>query len=549
MAQTITGIDIGARGARFLRGKQEKQGFVVLDFHASPASGSDYAARWASCEVPFAPKASRVGVTGRDLNVRYTHVPRMPDWQLRNLMRFEVEEIGEQSGSGLASDFNLLPPLPEIEGEDVVMLAMARESLLDEHMQGLESKGGSLDAFTPNAVALYNAYTRFSVVEDEVVLVACVGHESTDVVVARGVDLLFARNLAGGSKLFDDAIAQKLSVSATRARELKEKVATLDPAARHADPDGERVARAVAGASGQFLSLFTSTVAFAKSQIRLPGLKLDKVLLCGGGARLDGMARWLSSALGVKVELFDPLRSLDLSKLEPEVADALKRNSLESVVALGLAATATDDAAWSLEILPAAWARQRQFRARTAWMIAAGALALCFLGAAFWRTRTQMVKASEGAARLEREYKSANNVHRRTEDLVARNAQLEKAATELLVLKGAGEQVARAVDLLRAHLPAEFWLTRMSSDLRADPELGVARGAERPILSVEGRAREGTNALNTQYEAFVQRLRSGLPPGASMRERLTPNGARFTIDICLLGSAAEQHGKEAKVAQ
>ncbi|MEY2747954.1 MAG: hypothetical protein RL112_2996, partial [Planctomycetota bacterium] len=33
MAQTITGIDIGARGARFLRGKQEKQGFVVLDFH------------------------------------------------------------------------------------------------------------------------------------------------------------------------------------------------------------------------------------------------------------------------------------------------------------------------------------------------------------------------------------------------------------------------------------------------------------------------------------------------------------------------------------
>jgi Tfp pilus assembly protein PilN len=295
--------------------------------------------------------------------------------------------------------------------------------------------------------------------------------------------------------------------------------------------------------------LFTSTVAFAKSQIRLPGLKLDKVLLCGGGARLDGMARWLSGALGVRVELFDPVRTLDLSKLESEAADALKRQSLESVVALGLAATAAADDAWSLEILPAAWARQRQFRTRTAWMIAAGALAAIFLGAAFWSTREDMVDAADRAAKLERDYKSANNVHRRTEDLVAKNTQLEKVATELMSLKGAGEQVARSVDQLRAHLPAEFWLTRLSSDLRADPELGVARGAEKPILSVEGRAREGTNALNTQYEAFVQNLRSGLPSSAAMRERLTPNGSRFTIDICLLGARGAESSNEAKVAR
>jgi Tfp pilus assembly protein PilN len=182
-------------------------------------------------------------------------------------------------------------------------------------------------------------------------------------------------------------------------------------------------------------------------------------------------------------------------------------------------------------------------------MIAAGALAAIFLGAAFWSTREDMVDAADRAAKLERDYKSANNVHRRTEDLVAKNTQLEKVATELMSLKGAGEQVARSVDQLRAHLPAEFWLTRLSSDLRADPELGVARGAEKPILSVEGRAREGTNALNTQYEAFVQNLRSGLPSSAAMRERLTPNGSRFTIDICLLGARGAESSNEAKVAR
>lgn len=533
MAQIPTGIDIGARSARFLRGRFEKASFVVHGYHACATGGSDIGARWSACDVPFAPKPARIGVTGRDVNVRYTQVPRVPDWQLRNLMRFEVEEIGEQSGSGLASDFNLLPPLPEIEGEDVVLLAMAREALLEEHMAGLAARGGALDAFTPNAVALYNAHVRFNVVEDEVVLVACIGHESTDVVIARGVDLLFARNLSGGSKLFDDAIAQKLSVSASRARELKERHATLDPGARQSDPDAERVARAVSGAAGQLLSLLQSSVVFAKSQIRLPGLKLDKVLLCGGGARMDGIARWLSGAMGVRVELFDPTPMLDMSKLEPEAAARLKRDALESVVALGLAVSAAADDAWSIEIVPAAFAKKREFASRTSWMIASGVLAAGFLGAAAFSMRSELADAAQRAKKLENDYKSASATHRRTEELLLENEQLEKAATELWVLKGAGEQAARGIDLLRSHLPGEFWITQLTSDLRAEPELGVARGSERPVLSLAGKAREGTNSLNTQYEAFVQKMRAALPAGAAMRERLTPNGARFTVDLCL----------------
>jgi hypothetical protein len=88
-------------------------------------------------------------------------------------------------------------------------------------------------------------------------------------------------------------------------------------------------------------------------------------------------------------------------------------------------------------------------------------------------------------------------------------------------------------------LPSEFWITQLTSDLRAEPELGVGRGAERPIVSLAGKAREGTNSLNVQYEAFVQKLRAALPPGAAMRERLTPNGARFTIDVCLYAQQKE----------
>ena len=55
---------------------------------------------------------------------------------------------------GMASDFNLLPDVPEVEGEDVVLLAMAREPVLDDHALGLTAVGGTLDSFAPASLAL-----------------------------------------------------------------------------------------------------------------------------------------------------------------------------------------------------------------------------------------------------------------------------------------------------------------------------------------------------------------------------------------------------------
>src|SRR6185295_10709702 len=164
MARLVTGIDLGLRNAKILRGHTKGNSFRVTGFAVVPRDSAEIPEGWSDLSAPFKPGRARIGLTGREVNIRYTRVPRVPDWQLRNLMRFEVEEIGDQSGSGVASDFNLLPQLPEVEGEDVVLLAMAREGLLDAHAAGVRAVGGSVEAFTPNAIALYNAFLRYGVV-------------------------------------------------------------------------------------------------------------------------------------------------------------------------------------------------------------------------------------------------------------------------------------------------------------------------------------------------------------------------------------------------
>lgn len=532
MARTVTGIDIGSRTNKFVRGHAKGNTFVVSQFAVLPHGAGSILEAWSAGAPPFKVGESRVGLTGRDVNIRYTRVPRVPDWQLRKLMRFEVEEVGGSSGAAVASDFNLLPALPEIEDEDVVLLALARESLLEEHMAGLRSIGGAVDAFSPCALALYNAWTHYGVVEDETVLLANIGHENLDVILVRGPDLLFARNLSGGSKLFDDAIAERFGVSAQKAEQIKIELATLEPGARYRDANQEKASRAAVAAGGQLLSLLQSTVMFCKSQVKVSNLRVDKVLLCGGGAALAGLPKYLSSGLGVPVELFDPFRVVDLSALDAEDAEKLEEFKLESVVALGLATMASDAAAYSIEILPAAVRKKREFVGGTIWAIAAAVLAAGFLGWTAWTTQQALGAATSEVAKLDARLRRDRDTDRRTREMIKANAELAADVSSLQALSGSGEQVARALAQLESDLPDGFWIESLDSEWKANDQLRLSRENVRPVVHLAGRAREGTESIAALLEGYVTKLRTRFPT-AEFIYAPSPQGDRFTLDMTL----------------
>ncbi len=538
MARTATGIDVGTSTVKLLRGEVKGTSFVVSDFFVADNPQRTLAGGWGELAPGFKPKVCRVGITGRDVNVRYTRVPRLPDWQLRKLMRFEAAEVGGQSEARVASDFNVLPEIPEIDGEDVVVLCMARESLLAEHAAGLASIGGTLDAFTPNAIGLYNAFLHYGVVMDDTVLIANIGRENIDVVLCRGTDLLFARNLSGGSRLFDQSIAERFGVDEARAEQYKIDEGTLDLSAKFTDSNQEKAARAMTASAGQVLSLLQSAVLFAKSQVKLTSLRLDRVLLCGGGAALPGLTAYLSNAMGVGVELFDPFVggiAVDTSKLDAESAELLDAHRLEAVCALGLATSGSDPDAYAIEILPDSVRKKREFMSGTAFLIAAAVLVVAFLGVYGWKMRGELGELASEAASLEAQFRRKDSQHRRAATLLEENAQLTLLADELFALKGAGEETVRALDVLERRLPEDFWLETMSVAYGFDPELGVEREEERPLLRLRGRAREGTDSPTLLWGEFVGGLKQDLP-AARVKDRMGETD--FTLDLSMLGAPA-----------
>ncbi len=533
MARTVTGVDIGTRANKFLRGSYKGNTFHVSEFSYVEHAPSDVAGAWAAGEPSFKPEDARVGVTGRDVNLRYTRVPQVPDWQLKKLMRFEVEEIGGQSGAEVASDFNVLPAQAENEGEDVVLLAMARESMLETHQAGLAKSGGKLDAFSPNALALYNAWLRYGVIEDDTILLANIGHENVDVILVRGADLLFARNLTGGSKLFDDALAERFGVSAAKAEELKRKIVDLTPGVMPKDPMAEKATRAASAPAGSLLSLLQSTVMFCKSQVKLSSLRVDRVLLCGGGAALKGLPKFLSNGMNVPVDVFDPFKVVETAGLDAAGVALLEDHRLESVIALGLATMASDPDAYSVEILPRSLRKRREFMGGMLWMIVAAAVAIAYLGWYGFTTQQKLSATRTLVSTLETRVRRANDIDREARELIVTNQKLSAEAFQLQSVAGAGEQLARSLWAIGETIPSDFWLAALSSDRRFNENLRVLRGEERPILHIEGRSREGTASPAQLFAAFISGISQRLSGGLALAQNPSPSFDKFTLDMTL----------------
>ncbi|MBL9078615.1 MAG: pilus assembly protein PilM [Planctomycetes bacterium] len=484
MANKATAVDIGSHSAKVLVATTGKHGVRVLRFAGLPRGEGETAISLAQAGIPLA--GSVCGLAGRDMTLRYSQVPPTPDWQLRNLMDLEIQDLAQQSGGTLSADYNLLPAQDEEAGVETVLLALAKDDALERLQGEVEGGGGSVAAFVPNCTALYNAFLKCGPVEaDAVVCLANIGQETIDIALVKGTDLLFARNLSGGTKVLDDAIAAAFQVGGRKAEALKKDLLDLDPTSRgrYASGQAEKVTMAAGGAAGSLTAAIQSSLAFCKSQTKIADLRLDKVLLCGGGARLRGLRAMLREALRAPVELFDPFQNLDLSELPPADAEQLQAMRHEAVVALGLAVGRLDDTLYALEILPEAVRKRQRFQQRTVWNILAGAVLVGLLGLQAVRGKADLADAQSSVEVVKRRIATANALHGEAEAVIAQNkverALVDHLAAQALPLHGLLRTSRAAV----AHLPPQLWIKKL--------EVGSASARQkRPQVVIDGAGKE-----------------------------------------------------------
>lgn len=460
MAKRASAVDIGSHSAKVLVVGDGKHGVSILRFAGVPTG--EGRASLADAGIPL--KDTTCGLAGRDMTLRYSQVPPTPDWQLRNLMDLEIQDLAQQSGGALSADYNLLPIGDEDSGVDTVLLALAKDEALERLQGQVQAAGGGVAAFVPNCTALYNAFLRCGPVEpDAVVALVNIGHETIDLAIVRGTDLLFARNLTSGTKGLDDAIASNFNVSGRKAEVLKKDLLDLDPQSRgnYASGQAEKVTMAAMSAATSIPAAINSSLSFCKAQTKIQDLRLDKVLICGGGARLRGLRGLLRENLRCPVEQFDPFANVDLSQLPADDAEQLEQMRHEAVVALGLALGRIDDSLYALEILPESVRKKQRFQQRTIFNILAAAVVVVVLALQLNHRQQQVEAAKSDAVRIKTAVRRTQSVHDQAAAVIAQNevdravvAHLQKRA---LPLHGA-LRVQRAIG---AHLPPQLWVEKL----------------------------------------------------------------------------------------
>jgi type IV pilus assembly protein PilM len=443
MAALGAGVTIGSRTIRVLEVKRKKDGgWQVTKALIAPIGDGAASESTRLSEAKAALKTANskaralVGLSGKELIIRYTQVPPVPDWRLEMLMNFEIQEVSEQSGGDVSAAYAQLGIDDATSGDNVVLVALAKNGHLVPRLEAAAEAGLDVLGGCPRSVAAFWAYKENArLPDDETVFFMHVGNENTDVAIARKGVLIFARNVAGGSKLFTDALVQSIRLDAATAEKSKITKGNLTPRgkAKYRDSAEEKIANALMGVAGHFVSAFNSSLMFAKAQTKVPDCQPTKLVLMGSGALLKGLPDYLESSLSIPVEVFDPIASLDLTALPEKTAEALKQDQGGMAVTLGLAQMAADDEAFRVEILPAADKKKRKFMRHTAVSIAAAVvLVACLvvswtmLSSAYARAKSEGKELADKRAEFSKNENEMEAARKRVEDDNAEKRQIQR---------------------------------------------------------------------------------------------------------------------------
>jgi type IV pilus assembly protein PilM len=411
LGRSIYGVDIGSSSVKIAcvaksGGRLTLSQILHVPLPSEHAAGTDSWLIAASQAISIALKEKGMrlgsvvlGVGGRETILRYSQIPPVPDARLELIMKYQIDEISSKSEETVTADYRVLPVRQDFSDDLTVLIALAKENYVSRHLKILAGVSHNIRTVNVAPVAVYNAYAasagRMLAEGDEnlTTLVVSIGAENTDIAIARGRGLMFARSVSKGAREFTEALAESMDLSFDEAEHVKITGGKIKTDSYRSDSE-RAVCDALLPVAGEFAALLNSSVQFAKSQIKLERLKIDRVLLTGGGGKLSGFADFLADRLGVQVAVLDCASTLSPSKAVTSNED-YHLPAAEYTTAIGLAASVLETDAIGLDLLPEKQRSKREFAERTRFLIASGVAAFVFILIFLVFAWMEMAKARE----------------------------------------------------------------------------------------------------------------------------------------------------------
>jgi type IV pilus assembly protein PilM len=349
--RSVVGLDIGSSAVKAVELKPSGKGYKVTAFASEPVP-SDSIVDGAIIDGAAVAEAIRrlfetnhiktrevaASLAGTAVIVKKINLPAMSEAELADAIFWEAEQYIPFAVQDVNLDYQVISGLADRKngrngvtgsptGMEVLLVAAKKEKIAD--YTGVISQAGRTPVVVDvDAFALQNAYeANYGVEHGAVVALLNVGASAINVNVVSGEHSLFTRDISLGGHAYTEALQKELHLDAASAELLK----------RGLPVDGYdfEVARPILRAvTDNVLLEIQKTFDFFRGTTGVD--RIDRIVLSGGGSRVDGFAEMVGERFDVPVEEFDPFRLVQFDAQKFGV-DSAADVAAVSAVAVGLA--------------------------------------------------------------------------------------------------------------------------------------------------------------------------------------------------------------------
>ena len=269
------------------------------------------------------------GVSGHSVIIKNIVLPPMSSDELEESIDWHAEEHIPYD----LADVNLDYQITGANSDSThVLIAACKRERIDNVRQAVQLAGKEPFVIDVDTFALQNCYeANYNPSESEVVALLNIGASTMNVNIVKGTRSLFTRDITVGGSQFTDVLQRNLGLSFQQAEAVKRGVSSAVNGLeeKSIEPLINNVTDIVAMEIQKTFDFYRATTEDNQTVVQ-------KILISGGGSKLQGLAADLSRRLELPVEVLNPFRhiNVDTRKFDP---DYLSEIMPEMAVAVGLA--------------------------------------------------------------------------------------------------------------------------------------------------------------------------------------------------------------------
>ena len=340
--KSVAGLDVGSSSVKMveLEGKANNLNLVSFGFENLPSDtiidGQIMELNVVSDVIQnvcttHQMKADQVvtGVSGHSVIIKNIVLPPMSREELEESIDWHAEEHIPYDLADVSLDYHVTAETPEATH---VLIAACKRERIDNIKQAIQLSGRTPVAIDVDTFALQNCYdVNYQPTDSQVVTLLNIGASTMNVNIVKGTRSLFSRDITVGGSQFTDVLQRSLGLNYQQAEAVKRGVSNAAPGVeeKSIEPLMNNVTEIVAMEIQKTFDFYRATTEDNQTVVQ-------KILISGGGSKLNGLAAELSRRLELPVEILNPFRNInvDSGKFDPAYLNEIMP---EMAVAVGLA--------------------------------------------------------------------------------------------------------------------------------------------------------------------------------------------------------------------